>query len=217
MNVSHTPENDSHLLRKPPPAYRHFPLWYRIFKRVSRAIMRPIWRHRFASFGVDAWVDLPAYIVGHRCISVGDRVRVWRHVRLEARSLQEGKVRIEIGENTGLQPYVHIGAEESVSIGRHCRLAQGVYITDHDHDYSDLDHPETLGTSMVASPVTIGDYVWLGERAIVLKGVTIGSMTVVGAGSVVTRSLPAKVIAAGVPARILRVWDEKTKRWMKPV
>lgn len=55
-----------------------------------------------------------------------------------------------------------------------------------------------------AKPITIGDNVWLGSGAIVLAGVTIGADTVVGAGSVVTRDLPADVVAVGNPARVIR-------------
>lgn len=58
-----------------------------------------------------------------------------------------------------------------------------------------------------ASPITIGDNVWLGSGAIVLGGVTIGENTVVGAGSVVTRDLPANVVAVGNPARVIRTLD----------
>ncbi|MEV6632545.1 DapH/DapD/GlmU-related protein [Actinoplanes sp. NPDC051470] len=56
-----------------------------------------------------------------------------------------------------------------------------------------------------ARPIVIGDNVWLGSGAIVLAGVTIGENTVVGAGAVVTRDLPANVVAAGSPARVIRV------------
>ena len=55
-----------------------------------------------------------------------------------------------------------------------------------------------------AEPITIGDNVWLGGGVIVCPGVTIGADTVVGAGSVVTRDLPAGVVAVGSPARVLR-------------
>lgn len=198
-----------------PPGYKHHPLWYRVQKRLVRATLRPYWKQKFASFGAHAWIDLPTYIVGHRSISIGDHARVWRHVRLDALNVRRGAVRIAIGPDTGIQPYVHIGAGESVRIGRRCRLAQGVYITDHDHDYSHLEDPESLGTAINIAPVSIGDYVWLGERVIVLKGVTIGDMTVVGAGSVVTRSLPSKVMAVGSPAKVIRVWDDNARAWVK--
>jgi maltose O-acetyltransferase len=58
-----------------------------------------------------------------------------------------------------------------------------------------------------AAPITIGANVWLGGGVIVLPGVTIGENTVVGAGSVVTRNLPANVVAAGNPARVVRTLD----------
>jgi acetyltransferase-like isoleucine patch superfamily enzyme len=57
---------------------------------------------------------------------------------------------------------------------------------------------------MIGAPTRIEDWVWIGANAVVLKGVTIGQRTIVGAGSVVTRDLPPDVIAAGVPARVLR-------------
>ncbi|WP_220794597.1 sugar O-acetyltransferase [Nocardioides pelophilus] len=58
-----------------------------------------------------------------------------------------------------------------------------------------------------AAPITVGDNVWLGGGVIVLPGVTIGADTVVGAGSVVTRDLPAGVVAVGNPARVIRAVD----------
>lgn len=60
-------------------------------------------------------------------------------------------------------------------------------------------------------PITIADNVWLGGGVIVCPGVSIGQNTVVGAGAVVTRGLPAGVVAAGVPARILREIDDRDR------
>lgn len=73
-------------------------------------------------------------------------------------------------------------------------------------------HPVTPGPRRdkweAASPITIGDNVWLGGGAIVMPGVTIGDNTVVGAGAVVTRDLPANVVAVGNPARVIRKIEE---------
>ena len=60
-----------------------------------------------------------------------------------------------------------------------------------------------------AAPITIGDNAWLGGGVIVLPGVTIGRDTVVGAGAVVTRDLPAGVLAVGNPARIVRALSDE--------
>jgi maltose O-acetyltransferase len=72
-----------------------------------------------------------------------------------------------------------------------------------------LDAEERASGREFGSPITVEDDVWLGGGAIVCPGVTIGDDTVVGAGAVVTRDLPAGVVAAGVPARVLREIDER--------
>ena len=67
-----------------------------------------------------------------------------------------------------------------------------------------------------AEPIAIGDNVWLGGGVIVCPGVTIGEDTVVGAGAVVTRDLPAGVVAAGVPARVIREAQPTSRATPKP-
>ena len=67
---------------------------------------------------------------------------------------------------------------------------------------------------VLASPVEIGANVWLGERVCVLRGVTIGEGSIVGAGSVVTKDIPPRSIAVGAPARVIRRWDEAAHRWV---
>ena len=76
------------------------------------------------------------------------------------------------------------------------------YITDHDHG-TELGTP-ILDQPLVSAPTVISDGVWLGAGCIVLKGVTIGKNTVVGAGSIVVRDLPPDIVAEGRPARAVR-------------
>jgi acetyltransferase-like isoleucine patch superfamily enzyme len=68
----------------------------------------------------------------------------------------------------------------------------------------DTDQHELPGAGLVVRPVAIEDRVWIGARAIILKGVTVGHDAVVAAGSVVTRDVPPRTVAAGVPARVVR-------------
>ena len=110
-------------------------------------------------------------------------------------TLANGAV-LEIGEGCGLSGTV-IGAARRIVIGRNVRCGANTLITDTDW------HAEDPRTGADA-PVEIGDNAWLGMNVTVLKGVTIGPGTLVGAGSVVTRSLPAGVVAAGVPARVVK-------------
>jgi acetyltransferase-like isoleucine patch superfamily enzyme len=92
-------------------------------------------------------------------------------------------------------------ASESIEVGRNCLIGPSCYITDHDHGTE-------MGTSMaqqplVGSAVRIGNNVWIGAGAIILKGVTIGDGAIIGAGAVVTRPVRSNAKVAGVPARIL--------------
>jgi acetyltransferase-like isoleucine patch superfamily enzyme len=105
---------------------------------------------------------------------------------------------IRIGNGTYLNRGTEIVAAAEITIGRDCKVAREVIIMDTDQ------HALPNG-DLVAKPVRIGDRVWIGARAIILKGVTIGHDAVIGAGSVVTRDVPAGAVVGGVPARILRL------------
>lgn len=82
-------------------------------------------------------------------------------------------------------------------------FAAGAYVTDADwHDV--YDRTETIGKTI---PVVLEDNVWIGDGAIVCKGVTVGENTVIGAGSVVASDIPPNAIAAGNPARVIKPLD----------
>ncbi|MCS6711628.1 hypothetical protein JSY14_06145 [Brachybacterium sp. EF45031] len=83
-------------------------------------------------------------------------------------------------------------------IGTDCVLADGVFIASTDHDRENRHAVHGTG------PIMIGDRVFIGQRAIVLGGVTIGDGATIAAGAVVTRDVPAGAVVAGVPARPLQ-------------
>jgi maltose O-acetyltransferase len=80
----------------------------------------------------------------------------------------------------------------------------GANVTITDTDWHPVDWRDRVNGQAKAAPVVIGDDVWLGMNVTILKGVEIGNQSVIGAGSVVTRSIPAGVIAAGQPAVVVR-------------
>jgi acetyltransferase-like isoleucine patch superfamily enzyme len=88
-------------------------------------------------------------------------------------------------------------ARESVAIGDGTKIAEMVVVRDADHDHS----TSLRNLRFVTTPVTIGADVWLGARAVVLRGVAVGDHATVGAGAVVTRSVGAHTTVVGVPAR----------------
>lgn len=115
----------------------------------------------------------------------------------------DGEGRIRIGDCVLMSPGSRISASDEVTIGNGVMLANGCYVTDSDwHTIYD----RTVRDGKV-TPVTIGDNVWLGDHATVLKGVTIGENSVVAARAVVTRDVPANVVVAGNPAKVVKKLD----------
>jgi maltose O-acetyltransferase len=126
-----------------------------------------------------------------------------------------------IGDGTEIRPPLYVDYGSNVTIGARCFANFGLVALDVAAITIGDDvqigpqvqlltptHPLEPGPRRDkwegAKPITIGDNVWLGGGVIVCPGVTIGDDTVVGAGSVVTRDLPARVLAVGNPARVIR-------------
>jgi len=96
----------------------------------------------------------------------------------------------------------HLACARKITIGRSVLIAGRVFITDLDHSFNHLN-VHILEQGIIAHETTIGDYCWIGENAIILKGVSIGKNSIVGANSVVTKSFVENSIIAGVPARLI--------------
>ncbi len=114
----------------------------------------------------------------------------------------QGRGAIRIGDYSLICPGVRISSAVGVEIGHSVMMAHRVYITDADwHDLYDRTAPGKR------APITIEDNVWLGDGAIVCKGVKIGANSVVGAGAVVVEDIPPNAVAAGNPARVVKHLD----------
>lgn len=115
---------------------------------------------------------------------------------------------IEIGENFYANVNCVILDGARVSFGDNVFIAPGCGFYTAGHP---LDAEQRSAGLEYAYPVTVGNNVWIGAQVCVMPGVTIGDNTVIGAGSVVTRSIPANVIAAGNPCRVIREISENDK------
>jgi galactoside O-acetyltransferase len=144
--------------------------------------------------------------IGERCIIAGQL------------GCQKQGALLEVGGACFIGAQTSIVATECVSVGKNVLIAHGCYITDTDGHSIDaqkrmLDVENRLAGKkdwdcVKSSPIKIGDLCWIGPSVIILKGVSIGNGTIVGAGSVVTRSLPEYVFAAGNPAKIIRTLEK---------
>lgn len=115
---------------------------------------------------------------------------------------------ISIGNDTGMTSAT-ISSAVAITVGERVLIGAGVLITDNDHHVVSPGKGQQrrfmgLPSTDATDAVVIGDDVFIGARAIVLKGVTIGNGSVVGAGSVVTQSIPPFTVAAGNPCRVVK-------------
>lgn len=131
-------------------------------------------------------------------VTVGEDSHLARSVTVRT---QLGKV--EIGKQVNIGAGSFLYGYGDISIGDYCLVANGVEIVGGDHTVDDLSRPMRFqGRS--PRPVSIGEDVWIGTRAVILGGVSVGKGAVIGAGAVVTSDIPPLAVAAGVPARVLR-------------
>jgi acetyltransferase-like isoleucine patch superfamily enzyme len=114
------------------------------------------------------------------------------------------EAKVTIGDGCYLNRETMIAAEREVTIGDHVMFANGCFIGDAAHRFDDPDLPITWQGFTTKGPVRIGSNCWFGVHCVVTGGVTIGDRCVIGANSVVTSDLPDGVIAAGIPARVIR-------------
>lgn len=126
----------------------------------------------------------------------------WLHLGVDtAIRCHEGTLRI--GDKCTFARRDSVNCYLDVEIGDAVLVADDVYVSDFDHRYADLTVP-IKDQGITKERVRIGNDVWLGTKATVVRGVTIGDGAVVGANAVVTRDVPAYGVAVGNPARVIR-------------
>lgn len=152
--------------------------------------------------------------LGEDCIKVGDRTRIERGCIITAwkRTPDGGEhtPSIEIGAGCCIGEYNHITAVNKIVIGDNLLTGRWVTITDNNHGdtlYETLQMDPCVRPVVSKGPVVIGKNVWIGDKATVLSGVSIGDGAVIAANSVVTKDVAPYTVVAGVPARVIKKFD----------
>ena len=122
---------------------------------------------------------------------------------LQADVYVEPGAALTIGNNVGMSS-TRLWIHESARIGNNVKIGGCVLITDTDAHPMNYMARRSSNEGTKSAPVVIEDDVWIGAHCIILKGVTIGARSIIGAGSVVTKSIPADCVAAGNPCRVIK-------------
>lgn len=172
-----------------------------IAAKLLRGFLR---RGRFASCGKTLRMGSGVVILKKNGeIRLGDRVVLHKNCKLSAWGT-DGPAKITVGSRTYIGDRTEIHAGQSVTIGDGCDISWDCCIMDRDYHKLNTEHE-------VFAPVTIGNHVWIGCKATILKGVTVGDGAVIAAGSVVTRDVPPRCLVGGNPAHVLKeevTWKE---------
>ena len=172
----------------------------------------------FRAFGAGSQLLPPAAVTAPHRIEIGRDVQIlggsWLSV-VEETSQQRFDPRLRIGDRTRIGSGFVVACIGSVDIGVDVLMADRVFIGDASHGYKDPRRPIMEQPMSEPRPVRIGDGAFLGVGVIVLPGVSVGQNACVGAGAVVTADVPARSVAVGNPARVIRRWDAGRREWVR--
>jgi acetyltransferase-like isoleucine patch superfamily enzyme len=189
------------------------PRYARLFWRyLWRRLLTPAgWRWRsdgpfFLGRGLELKIEPRGEIRFGRFVWIGDGTKIRCH---------EGAV--EIGAKTVMGQECTISAYQRVRIGEECVIADRAMFIDFDHGMVEVERPIRL-QGIYKRDVEVGNNVWIGYGACVLRGVSVGDNSVIGTNSVVTKDVPANAVVGGIPARIIRMREAPRElRWERSV
>ena len=181
---------------------------YRLFIRIRSKCFSLIAAGAFAHFGGRTVLMLPVRLVGEQRISIGDNVFIGSGSWLQTLPDDHNStVAIAVGNGTSIAGGCVISAVRQVILEEEVLVARNVYISDHMHRHIDTQTAILHQGLDKIRPVRVKMGAWLGQNVVVCPGVTIGRGAVIGANSVVIRDIPDFAVAAGAPARVLKVYS----------
>jgi len=167
-------------------------------------------------FGKDSFVHKHAQIIGGNHIVLGDHSKIGVYSRLCCWKEIAGVVfspQIKIGDNVFIGRNVTISCAKNVSIGDNTAIAGYVFICDSNHGTDPESDLRYEVQPLEVKEVSIGNNCFIGDKAIILPGVKIGDNSIVGAGSVVTKSFESGSMIVGNPARCIKKYSYENHCW----
>ena len=184
------------------------------------------WLHAtypFRAFGRGTSIEWSAEIsrAAARHIAIGERVFIGKDVWLNIADDRDlGQAKVSLGSGSRIGRRSTISAKNSIVLEKDVLLAPSVLLMDHNHEYGDIHLPIHAQGVTAGGTIHIGKNCWLGYGSVIFCAggeLTIGQNSVVGALSVVTKSVPPFTVVAGAPAKIVRRYDSLTGQWIRPV
>jgi acetyltransferase-like isoleucine patch superfamily enzyme len=191
-------------------------LLYRLSNLYWRMVTQLYYKPQFSEIGNRTIIRKPLLIRGPKRIRIGARCGIRDGTRLEVIEAAGRSPALRIGDDVSIEQGVHIACGNRITIGDRVTIAARCTIVDISHPYEDIDDPSSIGRrlSTDSTAVEIGDECFIGAGAAILPNVTLGKHCVVGANSVVTKSMPDYTVCAGAPAKVIRRYDRDCDSWL---
>jgi acetyltransferase-like isoleucine patch superfamily enzyme len=186
--------------------------WY--IKRFQFFLYFLIYSLRYKYLDIRAFLYFSVKVEGSQYISVGRGTMIQRQGWLLALKIDDHLPELSIGKDCAIGDFCHIASVRSVVIQDNVLIANKVYISDNVHSFEDIMVPIMNQPIKYTGNVIIGTGAWIGENVCII-GAKIGRNSIIGANSVVTKDIPDYCVAVGIPARVIKMYDQRTSTWVK--
>lgn len=188
-------------------------LFTRILNKLWAIWFSLIYSPAFKKNGRGSFLFRPFRIDGAEGIEVGDKTVLQRGAWLYCCGIDGMPASLKIGNGCVFGYNNHITSVRDVLIGDNVLTANNVYISDNLHGYDDISMPIMHQPIRFKRAVVIGEGCWIGENVCII-GAHIGKNCVIGANAVVTSDIPDYSVAVGIPARVIKRYDQQLQKWI---
>lgn len=180
---------------------------------------RTHWYYKqFAQIGSGSRVWYPCVLdrATKACMAIGENSQILQNSRICC-YMQNNlpKPKINIGSHCYLGYHLSILAGADVTIDDWVLMASDILITTESHGMNPESEIAYMNQPLVVAPVHIKAGCWIGEKVMIMPGVTIGKKSIIGAGSIVTKDIPDYSIAVGNPAKVIKKYSFESHQWIK--
>ncbi len=187
----------------------------RLRSELKKKIRQSKYRKSLGFFGVGSDIISPLELSGCKNISIGNNVHIAYKCRLAAVPHTQSPIcELIIKDNCLIGNFNHIYATKKILLEDNVLTADKVYISDNLHGYSDINIPIVQQPIVQKKEVTIGSGSWIGENVCII-GASVGKHCVIGANSVVVKDIPDFCVAVGIPAKVIKRYNNETGVWEK--
>ena len=182
---------------------------FKIFWILRGLIYKPF----LGKFVFPSYIGKPIFIGNFKRIFIGKKVRIMSNARIE---VLDKKSSIIFEDNISIAQNLHIisGGNQELKIGKNTTFSANVFVTNVEHEYQNINI-HIMEQKLIFNKTQIDENCFIGYGAVIQAGTILGKQCIVGANSVVRGHFPPYCVIVGVPAKIVKRYDENSKEWKK--